>query len=160
MLHVVLYQPLIPPNTGNIGRLCVGLDAHLHLIKPLGFELTEQAFRRAIAIGIGRVDEVDPQIEGLVQAGDGLLALDTDTEGQPGAKRDFRNGQIAVPELPVLHGLKPLDHDGCGACPRPPVFGDRPVFRPLQEGARRAVGRQGGHAAVSPRVRHLLAIVF
>lgn len=47
MLHVVLYQPLIPPNTGNIGRLCVGLDAHLHLIKPLGFELTEQAFRRA-----------------------------------------------------------------------------------------------------------------
>ena len=47
MLHIVLYQPQIPPNTGNIGRLCVGLDAHLHLIKPLGFELTEQAFRRA-----------------------------------------------------------------------------------------------------------------
>ncbi|MBL4702416.1 tRNA (cytidine(34)-2'-O)-methyltransferase [bacterium AH-315-I18] len=47
MLHVVLYQPLIPPNTGNIGRQCVGLDAHLHLIKPLGFDLDEHAVRRA-----------------------------------------------------------------------------------------------------------------
>lgn len=47
MLHVVLYQPLIPPNTGNIGRQCVGLDAHLHLIKPLAFDLNEQAVRRA-----------------------------------------------------------------------------------------------------------------
>ena len=47
MLHVVLYQPLIPPNTGNIGRQCVGLDAHLHLIKPLGFDLDEQSLRRA-----------------------------------------------------------------------------------------------------------------
>lgn len=46
-MHVVLYHPSIPPNTGNIGRLCVGMDAALHLIKPLGFDLSEKALRRA-----------------------------------------------------------------------------------------------------------------
>lgn len=46
-MHVVLYHPSIPPNTGNIGRLCVGMGAALHLIKPLGFELSEKALRRA-----------------------------------------------------------------------------------------------------------------
>ena len=46
-LHVVLLQPQIPHNTGAIGRLCVGLDAHLHLIKPLGFSLDEKAVRRS-----------------------------------------------------------------------------------------------------------------
>lgn len=46
-LHVVLVEPEIPPNTGNIGRLCVAAGARLHLIKPLGFSLDEQAVRRA-----------------------------------------------------------------------------------------------------------------
>ena len=47
MINVVLYQPLIPPNTGNIARLCVGIDANLHLIEPLGFDLSEKSVRRA-----------------------------------------------------------------------------------------------------------------
>lgn len=47
MLHVVLVEPEIPPNTGNIGRLCLGADAHLHLVKPLGFSLSEKELRRA-----------------------------------------------------------------------------------------------------------------
>ena len=46
-LHVVLLSPQIPHNTGAIGRLCVGLDAHLHLIEPLGFSLDEKAVRRS-----------------------------------------------------------------------------------------------------------------
>jgi len=46
-LHVVLIEPLIPHNTGAIGRLCVGLDATLHLIEPLGFSLSEKAIRRS-----------------------------------------------------------------------------------------------------------------
>ena len=46
-LHVVLYQPEIPPNTGNIGRLCWAADCPLHLIKPLGFDIDERAVRRA-----------------------------------------------------------------------------------------------------------------
>jgi tRNA (cytidine/uridine-2'-O-)-methyltransferase len=47
MLHVVLVEPEIPPNTGNIGRLCLGAGSVLHLIEPLGFDLSEKALRRA-----------------------------------------------------------------------------------------------------------------
>jgi len=47
MLHVVLYQPEIPPNTGNIIRLCANTGATLHLIHPLGFSLEEKQLRRA-----------------------------------------------------------------------------------------------------------------
>lgn len=47
MLHIVLYQPEIPPNTGNIIRLCANTGAKLHLIKPLGFNLEDKQLRRA-----------------------------------------------------------------------------------------------------------------
>jgi tRNA (cytidine/uridine-2'-O-)-methyltransferase len=47
MLHVVLVEPEIPPNTGNIGRLCLAAGAHLHLVEPLGFSLEAKALRRA-----------------------------------------------------------------------------------------------------------------
>ncbi|MDP6189789.1 MAG: tRNA (uridine(34)/cytosine(34)/5-carboxymethylaminomethyluridine(34)-2'-O)-methyltransferase TrmL [Gammaproteobacteria bacterium] len=47
MLHVVLYEPEIPPNTGNIIRLCANTGFQLHLIKPLGFDLQDKAMRRA-----------------------------------------------------------------------------------------------------------------
>lgn len=46
-LHVALMCPEIPGNTGNIGRLCVGIGAALHLIHPLGFDVSEKAVRRA-----------------------------------------------------------------------------------------------------------------
>jgi tRNA (cytidine/uridine-2'-O-)-methyltransferase len=47
MLSIILYQPEIPPNTGNIIRLCANAGANLHLIHPLGFELNEKSLRRA-----------------------------------------------------------------------------------------------------------------
>src|SRR5438876_6129372 len=47
LLHVVLYQPEIPPNTGNIGRSCVAVGTKLWLIKPLGFQIDEKQLRRA-----------------------------------------------------------------------------------------------------------------
>ncbi len=47
MLNIVLYQPEIPPNTGNIGRLCVSNDLKLHLVEPLGFELSDKYLLRA-----------------------------------------------------------------------------------------------------------------
>lgn len=47
LFHVVLHQPEIPNNTGNIGRTCVALASHLHLIHPLGFDVSEKACRRA-----------------------------------------------------------------------------------------------------------------
>jgi tRNA (cytidine/uridine-2'-O-)-methyltransferase len=47
MLNIVLYQPEIPQNTGNIGRSCAVLGARLHLIRPFGFRLHDPQFRRA-----------------------------------------------------------------------------------------------------------------
>ena len=47
MLHIALYQPEIPPNTGNIMRLCANTGAALHLIHPLGFVLDDKRMRRA-----------------------------------------------------------------------------------------------------------------
>jgi len=46
-LHVALYQPEIPPNTGNIARTCVATDVELHLIHPLGFDIDTKTARRA-----------------------------------------------------------------------------------------------------------------
>ena len=47
MFHVILYQPEIPPNTGNIIRLCANTGASLHLVKPLGFTLEDKQLLRA-----------------------------------------------------------------------------------------------------------------
>ena len=46
-MHIVLYQPEIPANTGNIGRTCVATGTSLHLIEPLGFRINEKELRRA-----------------------------------------------------------------------------------------------------------------
>ncbi len=47
MFHVVLVEPEIPPNTGNVGRLCLGTGAVLHLVEPLGFSLDDRLLKRA-----------------------------------------------------------------------------------------------------------------
>ena len=47
MFNVILYQPEIPPNTGNVIRLCANTGSQLHLIRPLGFELDDKQLRRA-----------------------------------------------------------------------------------------------------------------
>ena len=46
-MHIILHQPEIPANTGNIGRTCVATGTRLHLIEPLGFRLNEKAIKRA-----------------------------------------------------------------------------------------------------------------
>ena len=56
MLNVVLYEPEIPANTGNIMRTCVSTNTKLHLIKPLGFSLSESAIKRS---GVNLIDECD-----------------------------------------------------------------------------------------------------
>jgi tRNA (cytidine/uridine-2'-O-)-methyltransferase len=47
MINVVLVNPEIPPNTGNVGRLCVAVGATLHLVKPLGFHIDDRSLKRA-----------------------------------------------------------------------------------------------------------------
>lgn len=57
MLNVVLHRPEIPPNTGNVGRLCHAVGARLHLVGPLGFSLDDRALRRA---GLDYWQELEP----------------------------------------------------------------------------------------------------
>lgn len=59
MLNIVLYRPEIPQNTGNIGRTCVLTGARLHLIKPLGFEISDKQIRRT---GLDYWQELDLEI--------------------------------------------------------------------------------------------------
>ena len=56
MINIVLHEPEIPANTGNIGRSCVAAGARLHLIQPLGFQITEKALKRA---GLDYWDKLD-----------------------------------------------------------------------------------------------------
>jgi len=65
MLHVVLHEPEIPPNTGNVIRLCANTGAHLHLIRPLGFRLDERAVRRA---GLDYRELADVRVHGSLDA--------------------------------------------------------------------------------------------
>jgi tRNA (cytidine/uridine-2'-O-)-methyltransferase len=47
VFHIILYQPEIPPNTGNVIRLCANTGSQLHLVRPLGFDLDDRQLRRA-----------------------------------------------------------------------------------------------------------------
>lgn len=77
MFHIVLVEPEIPPNTGNVGRLCLAVDAHLHLVKPLGFSIDDRTLRRA---GLDYWDQVK------VTVWDSLEAL---FAAQPAGARSF-----------------------------------------------------------------------
>ena len=59
MNHIVLYQPEIPQNTGNIMRTCVATNTKLHLIKPLGFSLDEAHLKRS---AVNYIDKLDYEI--------------------------------------------------------------------------------------------------
>ena len=58
-MNIVLYEPEMPANTGNIGRTCVATDTRLHLIEPLGFKLNEKQLKRA---GLDYWDKLDVQV--------------------------------------------------------------------------------------------------
>ena len=58
MFHIILYNPEIPPNTGNILRLCANSGAKLHLIKPLGFNLNDKHLKRA-GMDYGEINKIN-----------------------------------------------------------------------------------------------------
>src|SRR5699024_8627848 len=74
MNHIVLFQPDIPQNTGNIGRTCAATKTKLHLIKPLGFEITDKHLKRA---GMDYWYQLDvtyhDSIEDFLEQADGIL---------------------------------------------------------------------------------------
>ena len=59
MIHIVMVEPEIPANTGNISRTCAVTGAKLHLVKPLGFDISEKSVRRA---GLDYWDKLDIEI--------------------------------------------------------------------------------------------------
>lgn len=116
MFEIVLYEPEIPPNTGNIMRLAANTGARLHLVKPLGFQLTDRRLARA---GLDYADGVDMRIydnwRGCLEslAGARLFALTTRGGTRHDAAR-FRAGDALLfgPEtrgLPqaVLNEIEP-----------------------------------------------------
>ena len=99
MLHIVLIEPEIPPNTGNIGRLCLATGARLHLVGPLGFSLDDRALKRA---GLDYWQDVDvvewDSFEDLRTAAEREVRyffLTTKSE-QPYWSADFRDGDHLV----------------------------------------------------------------
>jgi tRNA (cytidine/uridine-2'-O-)-methyltransferase len=109
MLNVVLNRPEIPPNTGNIGRLCHATGAKLHLIEPLGFSLDERSLKRA---GLDYWKEIAPTLwpsyeafRATVPEGARVYLLTTKTERpywdaafQPGDYLVFGSETRGLPE--------------------------------------------------------------
>lgn len=84
MFNIVLIEPEIPPNTGNVGRLCLATRSTLHLVKPLGFSLDDRQLKRA---GLDYWDDVDlrtwdsfAELQGAQAAGTRYFYLTTKTK--------------------------------------------------------------------------------
>ncbi|NMB17891.1 MAG: tRNA (cytidine(34)-2'-O)-methyltransferase [Erysipelothrix sp.] len=93
MLHIVLYEPEIPQNTGNIMRTCAALNAKLHLIEPLGFILDEKRVKRAVMDYIDILNyTVHDSFQSFLETVDGELFFLT-RYGQK-MHSDFDYGQI------------------------------------------------------------------
>jgi len=99
MFNVVLVEPEIPPNTGNVGRLCLATQSTLHLTKPLGFSLDDRQLRRA---GLDYWDEVKLQLwdsldalQRAQQADARYFFLTTKTQ-RPYYSVNFRNDDFLV----------------------------------------------------------------
>lgn len=87
-LHVALIEPRIPPNTGNIARLCAATDTPLHLIEPLGFSLDEREVRRA---GLDYWDRVDLWVHPGWRMFREAIARDRCLYFSANATRDYRD---------------------------------------------------------------------
>jgi tRNA (cytidine/uridine-2'-O-)-methyltransferase len=86
-LHVALIQPQIPPNTGNIARLCAATDSPLHLIAPLGFSLDAREVRRA---GLDYWDKTDLWLHSDWYAFRDAISRDRCLYFSANAQRDYR----------------------------------------------------------------------
>lgn len=102
MLHVALFEPEIPPNTGNIGRLCAATGTRLHLIGRLGFRLDDKSLQRAGLDYWPAVDMVKhvtfeefEKAIGLLQTMDGLWVIETPSE-KPYTRANFQDGDCLL----------------------------------------------------------------
>ena len=132
MIHVILFEPEIPPNTGNVIRLCANTGATLHLVKPLGFKLDARAVRRAgldyralasvqlhadlsacrAALPGARIFAIETQGERLYsdvnyRAGDALL-FGPESRGLPAEVLDVLGGEQVL-RIPMVGGNRSLN---------------------------------------------------
>lgn len=92
MINIVLYQPEIPQNTGNIMRTCAATNAKLHLIKPLGFSLDEKSIKRSAVNYLDKVNyEVYDNFEDFLSRNDGEFYFLTRYGKKPHTSFDYSN---------------------------------------------------------------------
>ena len=92
MINVVLYEPEIPGNTGNIMRTCAGTGVKLHLIEPLGFSLDEKYIKRSGANYIDKCDyKVYPNYEAFLKENKGTFYFLTRYGKKPHTSFDYSN---------------------------------------------------------------------
>jgi tRNA (cytidine/uridine-2'-O-)-methyltransferase len=123
VFNVVLVEPEIPPNTGNIGRLCLATQSTLHLVKPLGFSLEERQLRRA---GLDYWNEVPLQLwdsfdvlQQAQPAGTRYFLLTTKTQ-RPYYSVNFREADFFVfgrETKGLPHKLLAVNTDNCITIP-------------------------------------------
>ena len=94
MINVVLFEPEIPMNTGNIMRTCIATNARLHLIKPLGFSLDEKSVKRS---GVNYIDKIDltvyENMEDFYSKNEGTFYYLTRYGHKPHTTGDFSNNK-------------------------------------------------------------------
>jgi len=95
MINIVLYEPEIPQNTGNIMRTCVATNAKLHLIEPLGFKMDEKTIRRC---GVNYIDNCDytiyPNFQDFMKKNKGDYYFFTRYGKKPHTSFDFKGENI------------------------------------------------------------------
>ncbi len=98
-LHVALIQPQIPPNTGNIARLCAATDTPLHLIEPLGFSIADREVKRA---GLDYWDKVDLWVHPDWFAFRDAISRDRCLYFSANASRDYREAPFRANSVLVF----------------------------------------------------------
>jgi tRNA (cytidine/uridine-2'-O-)-methyltransferase len=108
VFHIILYQPEIPPNTGNIIRLCANSGSRLHLIRPLGFELDRRSVRRA-GLDYAEMASVTtyPDLAACLQALAGVRLFAIETCGSSSYANVSYRAQDAFLFGPETRGLPP-----------------------------------------------------
>ena len=106
-MHIILHQPEIPANTGNIGRTCVATGTSLHLIEPLGFRLDEKSIKRA---GMDYWEHLDTKAKHVytdVSFGpDDFIMFGKESGGIPEEILvDHEETCIRIPMLPAIRSL-------------------------------------------------------
>lgn len=151
MLNVVLFEPEIPANTGNIGRTCVVTGSRLHLVGPLGFSLDDKLLHRA---GLGYWRSLDVRVyggwgeflygNGLASAADERLHYLTKKARRTYAQSSYADGDFLVFGKESTGIPEELLADAPERCERIPMLPDAATIRDARDWAEPA-GRPAAH---------------